>query len=249
MRSDKINPCENYSEALNALKNIERYRPLSAEVFRIYSWNSVDDLLQFLQNNSQRGGYIKSPWNGKYVVLPFLDDSQNRWLRFDLQVVREFFYRVKLTAPTVFTDFVELQEYIQREYWSMPPYSEIMIKVPIFGCWDRSEFISTFLECQGYNIERLYFYGNNIQRGHSLCIYHDKDWKTCDITNCFFAESEKAVLYERIFRCLSSWNAYSNSNLKTLVKISKPPAQATTRVFLQNVANGIILMQKEQKDA
>ena len=246
---DRKTPCASCSEALDALKDIESYRPLSTELFQMYSLNSVDDLLQFLQNNSQRGGYIKNPWTGEYVILPFLDDSQNRWLKFDLQAVREFFYRVRSTAPAAFTDFVGLQEYIQREYWSMPPCSEIMIKVPIFGCWDRAEFISTFLECQGYEVERLYFYGDHIHRGHSLCIYRDNNWKTCDITNCCFAETEKAVLYERIFRCLSSWDAYSSSNIKTLVKISKPPALAATGMFLQNAANGVVLMQKEQKDA
>lgn len=245
MREERKKPCADYAEALSALKNIERYPPLSAEIFRSYSLNSAAGLLQFLRNSSQRGGYIRNPWNGEYVLLPFLDDSQNSWLKFNLEAVHGFYDRIKSTAPVSFADFVGLQEYIQSEYWRMPPCSEVMIKVPVFGCWDRAEFISIFLECHGYETERLYFYGNCIQHGHSLCIYHDKEWKTCDITDCAFAESEKPALYERIFRCLSSWGAYRGRHLKTLVKISRPPALAATNVYLQNAANGVVLMQKE----
>lgn len=240
-----MNKSENYSNTIRMIQNIDKYRLLTADIFHTYSISSVTELLQFLRESSQRGGYVKCPWSEEYILLPFLDDSQNSWLKFKLPCVEDFYFKMRSYLKIDFTDFFELQEYVQKEYWHMPPCSEIMIKVPIFGCWDRAEFIATFLECHHFDFERLYFYGDYIQRGHSFCIYYDEEWKICDISNCSFVASKKDMLYELIFCCLCTWDAYNDSTSMTLAKIKKPPIQANMREYLKNVSNGMVLMRKE----
>lgn len=222
--------------------NEEFYPNLSVKILKKYNIVRLKDLIRFLRKNAEYGGCI-TYYDAK-IILPFYKDNKNRWLKYNNPRVASFYHRLYEKEKSNYNGRkhfdlkrFEIEESFQLNNWNFPVMTERLLKVPVYGCWDRSELIAYFLELKGYDVKRLYFTTTNIQRGHSFCIYNDgKFWRFVSFPENIFRFKKYQILYKIAFYRLQV--TYRSDNFYRLIEFSKPIAGMNTTEYLNHIENG-----------
>ena len=239
---------EKYNRAMRII-NSATSQPLTLSEFRAYGISSLSDLNRYLSQKSEYGGYVKTEVSDQLIIIPFHNDFMNTWLKFKNPKVVEFYdrlydYRKHAYHSREHFDKkrFDIEEDLQINNWTMPMVDKKMLEAPIFGCWDKPELLSRFLELQGFQTKRLCCHDGNEMRGHCFAVYFDgKYWRT---TSTQFLLNYKCRDYQefcnRVFSVVRNIPFFSSPRACSLVEYKAPSAGTTAHELVESIKNGIL---------
>lgn len=242
-----------YEAAYKIWNSDTKYDVLGPDAFAKYGIDSMEALERHLMKRSEYGGMIKNEFDGSILLLPFHHDVMNKWLKFDIPRVQEYYEQIyekytdrfHLKSKEDFKNrFFKIEEQIQIHRWELPLFDERILIYPILGCWDKVEIEAIYLESKGIEVKRVCCHDGIKMRGHTfLCFYEDGYWKTYMTSKVVLKSRTFEQLCKKSYELLRHVPIFLDSKKCELVEYTKPPVGCTGKQYIDILENGKVIIE------
>ena len=238
-----------------SMRNAKVSKPLTREVFEARGIYTFRDLTRYLRKHSEYGGAIPLDDTGKLTLLPFHNDTLNKWLSFDnprvVEAYERIYERYKARYPnrqSFEKHRFKVEECLLEELWAMPAMDTRLLDAPIVGCWDKMELQTRFLRTLGYEVRRFCFYSRKIIRGHTFILFNNGSrWQTADAYPFFVGTKDIERLYKWIFWILRHIPFLDQGPVCQMVEFEEPCEGMPAKEYLRLIERGNIVIQHRAK--